>query len=252
LFSSSTLIFAGSRAKADYNWNKMPKPYHPYQMKVREDRSYLPSIRRVRRIVIWGLSTVFFFRDQRFKLSHLKLENRPAVAVLAQNVTGKMSDAFQRLSVSIASYRPGDAANQKILNVISPPKTCGLSVALYLQVGYGELWSDMLSCAANVVYGSKVSGCKNVDVFVSLVDARVPFLSVQTVRNELLTLRDVGKVVVKKFDNLGADIGAFLQMLHQQREERSDEYDIILKMHSKGDSIWRERGRAALFPFILP
>jgi hypothetical protein len=52
----------------------MPKPYHLDQMKVREDRHYLPSIRRVRRIVIWGLSTVFFFRDQCFKLSHLKLD----------------------------------------------------------------------------------------------------------------------------------------------------------------------------------
>ena len=65
----------------------MPKPYHPDQMKVREDRRYLPSIRRVRRMVIWGLSTVFFFRDQSFKLSHLKLEN--------EHPAGKKSDAFQ-------------------------------------------------------------------------------------------------------------------------------------------------------------
>jgi hypothetical protein len=65
----------------------MPKPYHPDQMKVREDRRYLPSIRRVRRMVIWGLSTVFFLRDQSFKLSHLKLEN--------EHPAGKKSDAFQ-------------------------------------------------------------------------------------------------------------------------------------------------------------
>jgi hypothetical protein len=50
----------------------MPKPHYPNQMKVREDRRNLPSIRRVRQIVIWGLSTVFFYKDLRFQLSHLK------------------------------------------------------------------------------------------------------------------------------------------------------------------------------------
>ena len=38
-------------------------------------------------MVIWGLSTVFFFRDQSFKLFHLKLEN--------EHPAGKKSDAFQ-------------------------------------------------------------------------------------------------------------------------------------------------------------
>ena len=135
---------------------------------------------------------------------------------------------------------------------LSNTGTSTLSTAIFLHVGYFNLWPDMLTCARNAVQGTKQhGGTDKVDIFVSVTNANPPSSSYQAgklqspkfdiskIEKDLQTLPFIGNILVKEFDNSGADIGPFMKMLaHEDIAYRK--YDVVLKMHSKGDNVWRD------------
>ena len=126
------------------------------------------------------------------------------------------------------------------------------STAIFLHVGYLNLWPDMLTCTRNAVAGAarqRENG--KVDVFVSVAHATQPDsskqasktsfsnISISTIEEDLQSMPHIGDVVVKEFDNSGADVGPFIKMLaHEDIATRK--YDYVLKMHSKGDNEMRD------------
>jgi len=134
---------------------------------------------------------------------------------------------------------------------------CRLKIGVFLQVGYADLWEDMLTCTANVASAVLLRGCQDIDVLASVVDAKDPTgvnsnskkvtteTMLSTIKTDLGGLHNVDDIIVQQFQNKGADIGSFLQML-SVKDVATRSYDIILKMHTKGDAIWRERGIESL------
>ena len=121
------------------------------------------------------------------------------------------------------------------------------STAIFLHLGYLNLWPDMLTCARNAVAGAaRQKGNGKVDVFVSVtsteskssIKANFSNISMSTIKEDLNSMPDIGDVVVKEFDNSGADIGPFIKML-AHGDIASRNYDFVLKMHSNGDRLMR-------------
>ena len=143
---------------------------------------------------------------------------------------------------------------KKKMNTNSP------SAAVFLQVGYAELWSEMLMCTTNVVTAAALKNYQQVDLYVSII-AGVQHASLprqETLRNykknilpriqtDLKNIPHVGNIFIKMFDNEGADIKPFMEMLaFQTKSVDGSSYDAILKMHTKGDNAWRERAIESL------
>jgi lipopolysaccharide biosynthesis protein len=123
------------------------------------------------------------------------------------------------------------------------------ATAVFLQVGYHELWNELYECTKNVVDGASMEDIERVDIFVSVVEAQRPGdlgqkeqkNSLAKIESDLKNLVHVGEVIVKKFDNEGADIGSLLKMLEHNAISARD-YDAILKLHTKSDDVWRKHG----------
>ena len=127
--------------------------------------------------------------------------------------------------------------------------------AVFLQVGYDDLWDELYQCAKNVVIAANMESYRNVDVFVSVVAAQRPDdeESKETdtkevkakIESDLNALANIGEVVVQEFENEGADIGSFLKMLNYNSIADRN-YSAVLKLHTKGDDLWRERAIESL------
>lgn len=139
------------------------------------------------------------------------------------------------------------------------------SAAIFIQVGYPELWNDMLTCSSSVVSAANLAGYKKVDIYVSLVEnASFSPDFVQWSHNESLsrnrtltnTLRDiksslerlehVGAVKAIRVPNGGGDVRPFISTLNVTLTNMSDIYDLVLKIHTKADPLWRERALESL------
>lgn len=158
------------------------------------------------------------------------------------------------------------------------PSGKNLNVAVFLQVGYSQVWDDLLMCTTNIISAAALRNYQKVDVFVSVIsDVHKPFYDTppllsnaataagkirsvvtdnlstvdptEMIKTDLENLPNVGRVIVTKTYNIGLDIGAFMRMLKDQMKGGTDSqssYDVILKMHSKRDNDWRERSVESL------
>jgi len=180
------------------------------------------------------------------------------------------SDAFHRLAILRATTPQYNPATKRVLKLLSQNRdndsfnfddvsSKDFATAIFLQVGYTHLWDDMLMCAANVATAiSSTNGrYEDVDVYVALLNTsptNIPRTTLNNKSGDLVTpknikldldLPSIGDIFVEKFDNFGADIGNFIHQL--KRVDGSDKtYDVVLKMHTKGDNTWRERGIESL------
>lgn len=145
------------------------------------------------------------------------------------------------------------SVDQKVVAAVKHP----LSAAVFLQVGYADLWGEMLMCATNVVAASTLKGYQRVDFYVSTVPASRPGSESNNNNNnidissdmlaDLNKIPNIGEVFVQKFDNEGADLKPFMEMVaFNVKFNGNKPYDVILKMHTKGDNIWRERAIESL------
>ena len=127
-------------------------------------------------------------------------------------------------------------------------------VAVYMQVASHEarVVEDLCQCVATIA----AVPTRRLHVFVSLVDkggAAVPQLARFTQLNRSLAdslseahVRGGGGVTLKVLllPNAGGDVGQFLSQLHRSAGRRP--YDLVLKIHSKTEDVWRERSMATL------
>ena len=165
-----------------------------------------------------------------------------------------INGAFRNLASSRATA--SDEASKS--NLLIPGELSlhpDMSVAILLQIGYYDIWDDMQMCVANVV-AAAAGNFNDVDVFVSLLEdgglqrpgskQRVgSALSAQYIETELKKFKSVGSVYVTESRNQGADIGQFLQQVKIIHDSERV-YDLILKMHTKNDDVWRERAIESL------
>ena len=147
---------------------------------------------------------------------------------------------------------------------VGPVVRVGRSVGVFLQVGGFEGFSDLAMCTENVVKAAHLpqqglgKGAKvTVDVSVAIASS-VNEDDSRWIRDWASTLErnneGVREVIVLRLPNLGLDVGLFSAQLARWREEReggtwkeqAHDYSYILKIHTKSDSVWRERAVEAL------
>ena len=118
---------------------------------------------------------------------------------------------------------------------------CGAgAVAVFVQAASGgDAWGDMVQCARHVASaGALASPCVAVDLYVSIPEGYgAPSReSAAAMASEVAGIREARRVVVSRPDNIGADVGQFLAQLVETQKER---YDLLLKVHTKSNLMWR-------------
>jgi len=200
----------------------------------------------------------FDFRINLESLKNSYVTNNHSLVMKQSRLLKRMNNSFQRLAVLRATANPFTTKGLK--KALMYPKIDDAdegkenenSIAILIQLGYTRLWNDMLMCTANVAAAIASSDTKHhfrdVDVYVSLLDAKqneTMSISPESISSDLKSLYSIRSVYVNRFENQGADIGQFLQQL-KLIHESNRKYDLILKMHTKGDRVWRERGIESL------
>lgn len=110
------------------------------------------------------------------------------------------------------------------------------TVAAFVQLGYPELWPELLTCVTSVATSPYVAA---VDVYVSTYQP-----GLQAVQARVAQLpSELPKVRAASFledENRGADWGLFLRQIQSMPANHTP--DFFLKMHSKGDHAVRRTG----------
>merc|ERR1711862_291769 len=133
-----------------------------------------------------------------------------------------------------------------------------LSTAIFLQIGYMHLWDEMFTCAKNVVSGATLQHDRKVDIIVSITEDKGRNVGNHTniiteidtkskILIDLKSLPQAGEIIVYEINRkVASDIEPFIEMLSYNYANYNKNYDVILKMHTKGNGIWRERGIESL------
>ena len=138
-----------------------------------------------------------------------------------------------------------------------PPTRLGRRVGVFLQVGGLEAFADVARCAEHVTEATRgwdEGPAVTVDLSVAISSA----LGDEGVRrveewvSKMRLSQMVQEITVLRLPDRGLDVGMFIAQLARAREEGMERgemarvYDYILKMHTKSDSVWRERAVEAL------
>ena len=138
-----------------------------------------------------------------------------------------------------------------------PATRLGRRVGVFLQVGGLDAFADVARCAELVAEAAR-SWDEGPAVVVDLSVAISSAVGDEGARRIEEWVRAMGlgqrvqKTTVLRLPNRGLDVGMFVAQLARAREEGMDRgemtrvYDYILKMHTKSDSVWRERAVEAL------
>lgn len=110
-------------------------------------------------------------------------------------------------------------------------------------MGNPELGGEMLDCAINVAEAA-VSTRSTIDIFITYL-ADADDSTIKTILRQFEGISGVRTVRAWETPNRGADVGQFLSQLDRMVEVGAN-YDVILKMHTKTDPIWRERATESL------
>ncbi|CAK0793870.1 unnamed protein product [Prorocentrum cordatum] len=120
------------------------------------------------------------------------------------------------------------------------------AVAVFVQMANHSHWSHLRECVANVLDGARPISqrgaqlTRNVDVYIGLLAGNS---SIEEDAHLLVRRRNVGGeyqarlVINSTLVNKAADVGLFLQQIQQVRDP--SQYEILLKVHSKGRHEWR-------------
>ena len=122
----------------------------------------------------------------------------------------------------------------------------GKRVAIFMQVASDsrQIVDELCQCIANVA----AVPARKLDVHISLAGkGRSEPAVLERLRMRLATdlAQKRAAVRILRVANAGADVGQFLKQMRRS-SARHDEYDLILKIHSKTSSAWRERSLQAL------
>jgi hypothetical protein len=180
-----------------------------------------------------------------------------------------------RLALSRATIDAADAAanlTDAVAASTTTPNTMKRYAAIMIQVSNIELWDDMLTCVANVA--AAVPDGFALDVYVSYSPPRpgdnstmlrttspstssssspsktTPIRLEDRVRESLKPISRIGQLYISRFGQSGADISQFLKQLQSMMiftaGKVESDYEVILKMHTKGDNAWRQRNLESL------
>ena len=137
--------------------------------------------------------------------------------------------------------------SKHLLEVTTPRKTVQ-RIGIFLQIFNESLLPPLRRCAENVAracvsWNEELSGNAILDIHVSLFETEAAHVG--TIKRSFYFegVNNVFSTVQK--ENRGADVGQFLSQL-AEAEKHAGNYDIIMKMHSKSDDIWRERALESL------
>jgi hypothetical protein len=116
-----------------------------------------------------------------------------------------------------------------------------------IQVGNAEVWPDLLKCTQNVVEAFETEDGMQTHVYVTMHED-TPEDFKETVNRDLKKLRELGSLhihVSGPHENRGADVGLFFEQMRTLQKSKQN-HDLILKLHSKTDVVWRERALESL------
>jgi len=110
--------------------------------------------------------------------------------------------------------------------------------AVFVQLGYLHLWEELHDCTVNAAAAAKQLDT-TIDVYITSLDGG-DIGEASSIVSQFKLISAVNKVEHSVVPNRGADVGQFLHQLNHFHFLEA-EYDLILKIHTKKDSIWRER-----------
>ena len=113
-----------------------------------------------------------------------------------------------------------------------------MNVAIFVQVGNtdGAVWQDLYACIANIALSQRngnTTGHRYLSLFVSTLDPGHANL----LRINVSSLQGFSQIIIQTVKNRGADVGQFLQQI---QETTVQNFDAILKIHTKSDRQHRQ------------
>ncbi|CAE8632524.1 unnamed protein product, partial [Polarella glacialis] len=147
----------------------------------------------------------------------------------------KMPVALQKGSRSTRHRRHNDDV-VVVDDVVIAKSVASDRLGMFLQIGNATLWPDMLGCLSSVA-----DAYANIGVHISFLEGSIPNATKLEIANSVRALSMRISLVTLTVPNLGEDIGQFLAQL-EQAEGEGQQYDFILKVHTKTDINWRSLG----------
>ncbi|CAB9529679.1 expressed unknown protein [Seminavis robusta] len=176
----------------------------------------------------------------------LKTETKEDIATTESNekqsVLGNITSQWE-LKLAQRRATQVSAINEKtsFQSLIHTQQTIKLKIALLLQIGNTDLWPEMLTCITNIATAAKLSSTA-IDIYISLHENTRPN-DLTNIQYSVSNLKGIKQIEYIFVQNRGADVEPFLRQILQISKK---EYDILLKLHTKSDLIWRERAIQSL------